>query len=274
MQRVCRITHPPEHRGVNGGAESQADLVDGHGVPQVRAGLIGMANVKGHGQIGIDVPGGDLRPARSDLFLRGCAEHHAAVELHAGERLHRHEHRYHTGAVVKGLVGRAVVHQLRHWHAKGNGVAHAHELLHLFLRQPHVHRQIGKPRRLERAVVQMRGLCADHAIELFPPEHRHLAPRQNARVDAAHLPDAQKAVVFNAGDDHAHLVHVGADQHRRAVVAHHSAHISQFIDANVAGIFRKLLRDAAGNRALHARVTGHRADFLQKCRNIHPETSF
>ena len=184
------------------------------------------------------------------------------MQLHAAEGLHRHDHGGDAGAVVKGLEGGAVVHQAREGDAEADRVAHAHEGLDLLLGQADVHRKVAHLRGLVRAVGQVRGLDADDAVERLTAKHRHLAAGEYSGVKRTKVVQADEAVVLDGGHQQAHLIHVRADEHAGTAAAHCGADVPQLVDAHIVGILAKLLRDARGDRALHARIAGQGADFL------------
>ena len=259
-QRLRRFLHPAQHRRVDSRAHAKAHLLHGHGLPGVRARGRGVADVKGHGHVRRAGVSRGHGAEGADLLLDGGAELDRAGQVVVLQLLHGQDHRRHARAVVKRLVGDAVVEQTRHGDLEVDGVARAHEGFYLFLGQAHVHGELRRVRGLERALAQVRGQRADDAVEgLFAPD-RDLASRQGAGVHAAQLPQA--AVVRHAPGDQAHLVHVRADEHARAAAAHDAVHAAELVDKHILCVLRELLRDARGGCALHARVAGDGANFL------------
>ena len=192
------LQQPVLHKGPVG----RGRRVQGYGGVRAALGDGGVRHIQRHGQVRVDGMGRDGRALGTDLLLGGGDEIDVADVAHLLQPLGRLQQAGHAGAVVHGLGGAAVVEKRRGGAAQRDEVAHAHLFAHALHRQPQVDEEV-----LALVVVlsirgaeQMRRGGAHHAQQLHRAVlaargmHDDGGGRQDARVHAAHLAHAQRAV--------------------------------------------------------------------------------
>ena len=249
-----------------------------------------MRHVQRYGQVRVNGVGGHGCALGAHLLLGGGYKVDIADMAHFLQPLGRLQKTGHTGAVVHGLGGAAIVEQGRRRAVQGNEVAYAHLRAHLIHRQPQVHEQIF-PLVVVLAVggaEQMRRGGPHHAQQLCRAVpcarsvHGNGGGRQDARVHAAHLPHAQRAVRQNVRHHEGDFVLMRRQHHagrRRSVLGGRGGlfqgnHVVERIDGHaVAQRLKARLQPAGHLRLVPAGAVLH-GHALQIVQNVHCSLPF
>ena len=120
----------------------------------------------------------------------------------------------------------------------------------------------------------VRGLGADDAHQLFTAIDRYAHAGQDARIHAAHVAHAQRAVLFNIGYHQADFIQMRAQHYPGAAALDMADDAIQRIDPDLVAIGAKGFGDKARRFAFVARKAGKNRDLAQKILCSHCLPSF